>query len=134
MIYVWISSITTFQPKSCTVPESLHSLVGTTEWVLLACISFKKIFKIIWHGVNSLLASLMAQWIKNSPAKQEAQGSRVQSLNGEDGNPLQYSQLKKSNRQRSLAGYSLWGCRVRYNWATKHESTLIEKTDFDSKF
>ena len=29
-----------------------------------------------------------------------------------NGNPLQYSCLKKSHGQRSLAGYSLWGCRV----------------------
>ena len=40
---------------------------------------------------------------------------QVQSLGWEDpleeenGNPLQYSWLKKSHGQRSLAGYSLWG-------------------------
>ena len=29
----------------------------------------------------------------------------------------------KSHGQRSLVGYSLWGCRVRYNWATGHTYT-----------
>ena len=35
------------------------------------------------------------------------------------GNPLQYSCLENPHGERSLAGYSLWGCRVRHNWATK---------------
>ena len=30
---------------------------------------------------------------------------------GVSGNPLQHSCLKKSHRQRSLVGYSPWGCR-----------------------
>ena len=38
-------------------------------------------------------------------------------------NPLQYSFLESSHEQRSLAGYSPWGCRVRHNWATKHTHT-----------
>ena len=41
-----------------------------------------------------LMASLVAQTVKNPPAMQE---TRVRSLGGEDG---------------SLAGYSLWGGRV----------------------
>ena len=28
-----------------------------------------------------------------------------------NGNPLQYSLPEESHRQRSLAGYSLWGCK-----------------------
>ena len=32
-----------------------------------------------------------------------------------NGNPLQYSCLENSMEQRSLTGYNLWGCRVRYN-------------------
>ena len=28
------------------------------------------------------------------------------------GNPLQYSCLENSMKQRSLVGYNLWGCRV----------------------
>ena len=31
------------------------------------------------------------------------------------GNPLQYSCLENPHGERSLAGYSLWGCRVRHN-------------------
>ena len=29
----------------------------------------------------------------------------------------------ESHRQRSLAGYSPWGCRVRHDWANKHTRT-----------
>ena len=32
-------------------------------------------------------------------------------LEKENGNPLQYSRLKKSHGQRSLAGYSSKGCK-----------------------
>ena len=39
---------------------------------------------------------------------------------GVNGNPLQHSCLKKSHRQRSLVGYSPWGCRVGHDWATEH--------------
>ena len=35
------------------------------------------------------------------------------------GNPLQYFLPGKSHRQGNLAGYSLWGGRVRYDLATK---------------
>ena len=39
-----------------------------------------------------------------------------------NGNTLQYSCLKKSHGQKSLAGYSPWGCKeVRYDLATKHK-------------
>ena len=37
------------------------------------------------------------------------------------GNPLQYSCLGEFHRQRSLEGYSPWGCkRVRHNLTTDH--------------
>ena len=39
---------------------------------------------------------------------------------GGHGNPLQYSCLENPHGQRSLVGYSPWGCRVRHNWVTKH--------------
>ena len=35
-------------------------------------------------------------------------------------NPLQYSSLENPHGQRSLAGYSAWGCRIWHSWATKH--------------
>ena len=39
---------------------------------------------------------------------------------GGHGNPFQYSYLENRHGQRSLAGCSLWGHRVRYNWPAKH--------------
>ena len=49
-------------------------------------------------------ASPMAQQVKNSPAMQDT--GDVGSIQ-----PLQHSCLKKSHEQRSLAGYSPWGCK-----------------------
>ena len=37
-----------------------------------------------------------------------------------NGHPLQYSCLENPRGQRSLAGYSPWGCRVGHNWATNN--------------
>ena len=41
------------------------------------------------------------------------------------GYPLQYSCLKNPHGQRSLAGYSLWGHRVRHNWVMKHSTGYL---------
>jgi len=42
------------------------------------------------------------------------------------GNPLQYSCLGKSHRQRSLAGYSPWGHkRIRHDLATKQQDFSV---------
>ena len=41
---------------------------------------------------------------------------------GGNGNPLQYSRLKKSHEQRSLAGYSPWGCK---QLATTEHVTVV---------
>ena len=38
------------------------------------------------------------------------------------GNPYQYSGLENPHGQRSLEGYSPWGCRVRHDWATERLS------------
>ena len=43
---------------------------------------------------------------------------------GRHGNPLQYSCLENPYGQRSLAGYSPWGCRVRLDRASKHIAAL----------
>ena len=59
-------------------------------------------------------ASLLAQMVKNLPTRWE---TRVRSLAWEDpwrrghGNPLQYSCPENPHGQRSLAGYSPWGCK-----------------------
>ena len=39
-------------------------------------------------------------------------------------NPLQYSCLENAHGQKSLAGYSAWGCRVRQDRATKHNTCV----------
>ena len=68
-----------------------------------------------WPSYGKSWASLVAQTVKNLPAMPE---TWVQSLGWEDpleegghGNPLQYSYLENPHGQRSLAGYSLWGCK-----------------------
>ena len=54
----------------------------------------------------------MAQGVKNPSAMQKTQETWAQSLDWEDqleeenGNPLQYSCLKKSHGQRTLVGYN----------------------------
>ena len=73
------------------------------------------------NGSFSHIFSLVAQMVKNLPAMQEF---GVQSLGlgrssgGGHGNPLQYSCLENRYGQRSLAGYSSWGCK---------ESDMIEQ-------
>ena len=70
---------------------------------------------------SELWASLVAQKVNSLPVVRETQ---VQSLGlgrspgEENGNPLLYSCLEKSHGLRSLASYSLWGCRVGHNLAT----------------
>ena len=68
----------------------------------------------------------MAQWVKNLPAMQETQ-TWIQCLGGEvpwrrKWQPTPVFLLEKSHGQRSLGGYSQWGCR---EWDTTdcHEET-----------
>ena len=76
-------------------------------------------------------ASLVAQLVKNPPAMRE---TRVWSLSWED--PLekemtthssQYSCLENSHGQRSLAGYSPWGCKESdtMEWLSMHRRDQI---------
>ena len=53
----------------------------------------------------------MAQWVKNPPAMQEMGSVPGPGRTPGEGNdsPLQYS--GNSHEQRSLAGYSPWGCK-----------------------
>ena len=57
-------------------------------------------------------APLVAQVVKNPPAVQETLVRFLGRENLEEGmeNPLQYS-CQKAHGQRSLAGYSPWGCK-----------------------
>ena len=52
-------------------------------------------------------ASLVAQTVKNLPAMWE---TWLRFLGWED-NQLQYSSLENPHGQRSLVGYSPWGCK-----------------------
>ena len=69
-------------------------------------------------GIGYLLqyswASLVAQMVKEFACNEGDLGSIPglgRSPGEEHGNPLQYSSLENPLGQRSLAGYSLWGCR-----------------------
>ena len=56
----------------------------------------------------------MAQTVNNLPEMQETCIQFLgleKSPGGEHGNPLQFSYLENPHGQRSLAGYSAWGCR-----------------------
>jgi len=58
-------------------------------------------------------ASLVAQTVKNLPVMQEIQ---VRSQGREDPPENEMAtHSKESHGQRSLAGYSPWDCRIRYN-------------------
>ena len=69
-------------------------------------------------AINGSLPSLVALAVKNSPANAgdlrdvgSIPGSGRSPGEGYDGNPLQYSCLENPHGQRSLAGYSPWGCK-----------------------
>ena len=90
----------------------LHSLPNQ----LLCCI-----WKVLCNENDA--ASLVAQMVKKLPAVRE---TWARSLGWED--PLEKGEATHSSilswripkGQRSLAGYSPWGRRVRHNWASKH--------------
>ena len=67
---------------------------------------------LFWLLCSSYWASLVAQLVKNPPAMQE---TWIRSLGWEDPleeGPLQHSRLENPHGQRSLMGYSLWGCKA----------------------
>ena len=76
---------------------------------------------VVYEYIKSIEGFLGGSGIKNLPANAEGLGSILGSgrFPGEgNGNPLQYSCLG-SYGQRTLVGYSPWGCkRVRHNLAT----------------
>ena len=79
-----------------------------------------------WY-LKHLRASPVAQTVKNLPAKGETWVGK---------SPWRRKRLPtpvflpgESHRQRSLAGYSLWGCKVGHNRATStNYSTLVDQT------
>ena len=67
--------------------------------------------------------------VKNLPAMQETQETRVPSPGQEDPleeemAPAPVSLPRESQGQRSLAGYGPWGCRVVHSRATEHTHTI----------
>ena len=72
-------------------------------------------------------ASLVTQTVKNLPAMLE---TWVQYLGWVDpleefGNPLQYSCLENPHGQRSLVGYSPWGCKELDKLSTTTGRTVL---------
>ena len=65
-------------------------------------------------------ASLVAQMVKNMPAmRRPGFNPWVGKIPWRrEWQPTAMFLPGKSHQQRSLAGYSLWGCRVGHNWAT----------------
>ena len=92
---------------------------------------FMEYFSFLWYTE----ASLVAQTVKNLRIMQEE--TQVWSLDQEDpvveenGNPLQYSCLKKIPWKTSLMGYNPKGHkgsqRVRHDWMTKHKHIVYRK-------
>ena len=61
--------------------------------------------------------SQAAQTVKNLPAMREILGWERCPGEG-NGSPLQCSCLENPCGQRSVVGYSPWGCKIRHNWVT----------------
>ena len=78
-------------------------------------------------------AYLVAQMEKNLPTKQETQFDPwVRKIPWRrKGQPTPVFLPGKSQGQRSLEGYSLWGCkRVEHNWATNSHSLIVQSSNF----
>ena len=72
--------------------------------------------------------SLVPQMVKNLPAMLGDLGlipGLGRSPGEGNGNPLQYSCLENPHGQRSLAGYSPWGCKELDTAVTKHSTPRI---------
>ena len=90
------------------------------NWASVVMLSYIHMRPSSTWGVISLSWSVlfppMTQQVKNPPPKQEMQETRVQSLGWEDPwkrkwQPTPGFLLGESLRQRSLVGYSPWGCK-----------------------
>ena len=88
-----------------TIHGVAKSWTWLSDWTELNWIPFFAFYCYLYW------ASLVAQMVKNLPARQETwvwSGLR-RSPRGGHGNPLQYSCLENPHGQRSLAGHSPWG-------------------------
>ena len=103
-----------FKPK--------HFNVEAGRWRRIEGWSFsarKSIFLIFTSWYITCRASQVAQWQRTHLPMQETQEMWVRSL-GQKRQPTPVFLPGKSNGQRSLVGYSPWGCRVGPNWVTEH--------------
>ena len=72
---------------------------------------------IYYSWLKPIMGFLVDSVVKNLPAKAgvtvgvDSVPGLGRSSGGENGHPLQYSCLEQSHGQRSLAGYSPWGCK-----------------------
>ena len=85
-----------------------------TKWLVFTfpLISFQKYFPNICYGLPRWLHGNESVNVGDSGDSSLNPGSgRSLGLGGGNGSPLQYSCLEKSYGQRSLEGYSPWGCK-----------------------
>ena len=107
-----------FLKRSLALPILLMYPYLCTRLSLGNCYHFR--FDAILRGMGFAGSSV----VKNLPAMQETQATQVRSLGQEDPwrrkwQPTPVFFPVKSHGQRSLAGYSPWGCRVRHTLVTK---------------
>ena len=111
---MWQLYIEIFEELPSYSPQQLHQLTFCQQCVKGANLS-TSLPKLIIHCllISILVASPMAQQVKNLPAMQEAQETGVWSLDGKipwrrKWQPIPVFLSEKSHGQRSLTGYSPW--------------------------
>ena len=85
----------------------------SNQWIL-------KLEHLAWFSVESRICLQCRQHRRHGSIPGSGRSPRE-----EHGNPLQYSLPENFHGQRSLVGYSLWGCRVRHDWACLHTHILV---------
>jgi len=84
------------------------------------------LLRLMWY-LKHLRASLVAQTVKNLPAKGETWVGKIPWRR--KWLPIPVFLPGESHRQRSLAGYVPWDCKVGHNQATNtNYSTLVDQT------
>ena len=90
--------------------------------------NYSDIKSILWTSVHSHVGFPGSSAAKESTCNAGDLSSIPglgRSPGGGRGNPLHYSCLDNPHGQRSLAGCSPWGRRVRHNWATKQNMAHV---------
>ena len=111
----WLK-VTAVSPPFCTIHANMEHV--NKFFLLFAC-----------DSVNCTLQGLPGSSAGKESACSAGNTGLIlglkRSLGGGHGNPLEYSCLQNPHGQRSLRGYSPWGCRVEHHWATKHSTLQI---------